>query len=235
MRKQTLSFKFILWIIPFLLLSKSLVAQVGYSTAPEGAIVLFDGKDFSHWTNCNDGPVKWKIVNGAMEIVNDTVSSCPKIRGIKTKENFRDFQFHVEFKLLKPDDNSGIYIQRRYEVQVAYTYDKPIDQYMGGSVYHQKLPDINMGKPLNEWQTYDIFFRSPRFENNGFFDRKVEDARITVLHNGVMIHNNVIVQTKTGVGFDEGPEPGPIMLQDHTNQIRFRNIWIIPGKEQKRK
>ena len=208
------------------------MAQERYSTAPEGAVVLFDGRDYSHWINCNDGEVKWKIVNGAMETVTDTAFSCPKIQGIKTKETFRDFQLHVEFKLFGTEDNSGIYIQRRYEIQISNTYKKPFDQYMGGSIYHQKLPDVNMGKALNEWQTYDIFFRAARYESNGFFSRKVEDARITVLQNGVMIHNNIIVHTKTGVGFDEGPDPGPIMLQDHGTREQFRNIWIIPGKEQ---
>jgi len=213
------------------LTSPCIIAQVGYSTAPEEAIILFDGKDFSSWTNCNDGEVKWKIVDGAMEIVPDTTYSCQRIQGIKTKENFRDFQLHVEFKLLGKEDNSGIYIQRRYEIQISNTYMKQFDQYMGGSIYHQKLPDYNVGKDRFEWQSYDIYFRSPRFESNGFFYRKTEDARITIVQNGIMIQNNVIIHSKTGVGFEEGPDPGPIMLQDHGKRVQFRNIWIIRGGE----
>jgi hypothetical protein len=84
-----------------------------------------------------------------------------------------------------------------------------------------------MGRPPGEWQSYDIIFRSPRYESNELVTRKVEDARITVIHNGVVIHNNVIVHDKTGAGFPETPEPGPIMLQDHGSIVQFRNIWII--------
>ena len=226
--KITLQKALIILFILFLI-SPSVFAQERFSTAPEGAIILFDGTDFAAWTDCNDGAVKWKIVEGAMEVVPDTAYSCPKIQGLKTRQNFQDFQLHVEFRLMGSEDNSGIYIQRRYEIQISNTYEKPFDQYMGGSIYHQKLPDFNVGKAQFEWQTYDIYFRAPRYENNGFFSRKTEDARITIVQNGVMIQNNVIVHSKTGVGFEEGPEPGPIMLQDHGTVVQFRNIWIIPN------
>ena len=231
MKNKTELLKAMVIIISMFLVASCVSAQERFSTAPEGATVLFDGKDFSKWTNCNDGDIKWKIVKGAMEVVPDTAYSCPKIQGLKTRENYRDFQLHVEFKLLGIEDNSGIYIQRRYEIQISNTYKKPFDQYMGGSIYHQKLPDFNVGKDRFEWQSYDIYFRAARYESNGFFQRKTEDARITLVQNGVMIQNNVIVQSKTGVGFEEGPEPGPIMLQDHGKVVQFRNIWIIPGKD----
>jgi hypothetical protein len=208
------------------------MAQTGFSRAPENATVLFDGSDFSHWTNCDDGKVRWKIVDSVMEVVPDTLYSCDRIQGTKTKENFKDFQLHVEFRLMEPKANSGIYIHRRYEVQIDNTYEKPDFKYMGGSIYRQKLPDFNMGRPPGEWQSYDIVFRSPRFETDEFVSRKVEDARITVIHNGVAIHNNVIVHDKTGAGFPETPEPGPIMLQDHGSLVQFRNIWIIPYDDQ---
>jgi hypothetical protein len=231
MKSKTEFLKTLVLVISIFSLSLHVVAQEIFSTAPEGATILFDGKNFAGWTNCNDGDIKWKIVKGAMEVVPDTAYSCPKIQGLKTRENYRDFQLHVEFRLIGPEDNSGIYIQRRYEIQISNTYKKPFDQYMGGSIYHQKLPDFNVGKAQLEWQTYDIYFRAARYESNGFFQRKTEDARITLVQNGVMIQNNVIVHSKTGVGFDEGPDPGPIMLQDHGTVVQFRNIWIVPGKE----
>ncbi len=205
-------------------------AQKKYSTAPVSAKILFDGTDFSQWTNCDGGAVRWKIVKGAMEVVLDTLHRCERIEGLKTKENYQDFQLHVEFKLPKSgNSNSGIYIQRRYEVQIGNAYQKEFSPGMGGAIYRQKMPDVNVGKPGGEWQSYDIIFRAPRFETYGEFFRKIEDARITVIHNGVVIHNNVIVQSKTGVGFAESPEPGPIMLQRHGGKVQFRNIWIIPS------
>ena len=229
MKKHTfLPIAFIL-VVSFLIIAMDSKAQMGYSKAPDIATILFDGTDFSHWTNCDDGDVRWRIVDGAMEVVPDTLYDCKRIQGTKTRENYKDFQLHIEFKLLEAEANSGIYIHRSYEIQISNTYKQPDNKYMGGSIYRQKLPDVNMGKPVGEWQSYDIIFRSPRFESNEFVSRKVEDARITVIHNGVVIHNNVIVHDKTGVGFPETPEPGPIMLQDHGSLVQFRNIWIIPS------
>ncbi len=216
----------------FLCLFHSAVqAQSRYSTAPDGATVLFDGTDFSLWTNCDGGEIGWKIMDGVMEVVPAAVRECENIQGIKTKDSYRDFQLHLEFRLMEPEANSGVYIQRRYEVQIADSYGKPFGQYMGGSIYRQKLPDMNVGKAPGEWQSYDIIFRAPRFENDGFIQRKIEDARITVVQNGIVIHNNVIIQDKTGRGFPEGPEPGPIMLQDHESRVQFRNIWIFPSEQ----
>lgn len=201
-----------------------------YSTAPEGAIVLFDGSDFSEWTNCDGGEVRWKIVDGVMEVVPDSTWACERIQGTMTKRLFKDFQLHVEFRL--PDNentNSGIYIQKRYEVSIYSSYNTDPTPGMGGALYRQKIPDVIVGKPKGEWETYDIIFCSARFDSTDTA-KKIENARITVIHNGVVIHNNVIIKTKTGVGFAEGPEPGPIMLQDHLAIVQFRNIWIIPNE-----
>ena len=132
---------------------------------------------------------------------------------------------------MEPKANSGIYIHRRYEVQIDNTFEISDRIVMGGSIYCYKLPDANMGRPIGEWQSYDIIFRSPRYILNELVSRKVEDARITVIHNGVVIHNNVIVKRNTGRGFPESPETGPIMLQAHGSIVQFRNIWIIPSTE----
>lgn len=201
-----------------------------YSTAPEGAIVLFDGSDFSHWINCDGGEVRWKITDGVMEVVPDSTWGCDRIQGTMTKQEFKDFQMHLEFRLPEHENtNSGVYIQKRYELQIIDSYNTEPQPGMGGSLYRQKVPDVQVGKPKGEWQTYDIIFRAARFDSSDP-EKKVENARITVLHNDVVIHNNVIVKTKTGVGFAEGPEPGPIMLQDHLAKVQFRNIWIVPNE-----
>lgn len=200
-----------------------------YSTAPERAIVLFDGSDFSQWVNCDGGEVRWKIVDGVMEVVPDSTWACEKIQGIMTKQLFKDFQLHLEFKLPEHENtNSGVYIQKRYEVQINNLHNAEIQPGMGGSLYRQKIPDVIVGKPKGEWETYDIIFRAARFDSDEP-EKKIENARITVLHNNVVIHNNVIIKSKTGVGFPEGIEPGPIMLQDHLAKVQFRNIWVIPN------
>jgi hypothetical protein len=191
-------------------------------------VVLFDGKDFSHWTDQNGKPVRWEIVGDAMKIV-------PKTGSIITKRNYKDFKLHVEFKLpqLPPEvkgqgrGNSGVYIQRRYEIQILDSYDEPPSNNGGGSIYRFKAPDENACKKPGEWQSYDITFRAARFEGEGKNAKKVKNARITVKHNGILIHDDVEVPNKTGAGQKEGPEPGPILLQDHGNEVWFRNIRIV--------
>jgi len=193
---------------------------------PAGAIMLFDGKDLSrHWTAGEGKKIGWKVADGAATIV-------PKTGSIWTKRAFGDFRMHIEFKTpLMPAGvkgqgrgNSGVYIQRRYEVQILDSYGQPPRNNEGASIYRFKAPVVNVSRPPGVWQSYDIVFRAARFEG----DRKVEDARITVWHNGVLVHDDVKVPNKTGAGRPEGPEPGPILLQDHGNPVSFRNIWIIP-------
>lgn len=198
------------------------------SISKEKEIVLFDGADFSHWTDQNGKPVRWEITGDAMKIV-------PGTGGIITKRNFKDFKLHIEFKLpqLPPEvkgqgrGNSGVYIQRRYEIQILDSYGLPPRNNEGGSIYKFKAPDKNACKKPGEWQSYDITFRAARFDGEGENAKKVENARITVLHNGVLIHNDVEVPNKTGAGRQEEPEPGPILLQEHGNEVWFRNIRIV--------
>jgi len=192
---------------------------------PGGAIVLFNGKDFSHWTTGTDKKVGWKIADGAMTIV-------PKSGSIMTRENFKDFKLHLEFKVPPSPPNvkgqgrgnSGVYIQRRYELQILDSYGQPPRYNEAASIYRFKAPDKNVSRMPGQWQSYDIIFHAAKYEGQ----KKVSNARITLWHNGVLVHDDVSVPNKTGAGLPEGPEPGPILLQDHGNAVSFRNIWILP-------
>ncbi len=188
-------------------------------------IMLFGGTDFDHWTAGEGKNIGWKLVDGAMKIT-------PKSGSIMTKQDFRDFKMHIEFNTpqMPPNvkgqarGNSGIYIQRRYELQILDSYGLELKNNDCGSIYTFKAPDKNVCRMPGRWQSYDIIFHAARFDGN----RKTEKAHITVWHNGVLIHDDVELDNKTGAGRPEGPEPGPILLQDHGNEVMFRNIWIVP-------
>ena len=197
---------------------------------PKGAVVLFDGEDFSQWQKLGGGEIGWKVTDdGAVHIV-------PKSGSIVTNRAFKDFMLHAEFKTpqMPPGvkgqgrGNSGVYIQRRYEVQILDSYGLEPEYNGCGSIYRFKAPDRNACKKPGEWQTYDILFRAARFVGEGDDAVKVQNARITVFHNGVLIHDDVDVPNKTGAGQQEGPAAGPILLQDHGNEVSFRNLWIVP-------
>jgi hypothetical protein len=193
---------------------------------PDDAIMLFGGSDFSHWTAAGLGKeIEWKLVGDAMKI-------SPKSGSIMTKQNFTDFKMHLEFKtpLLPPGvkgqgrGNSGVYIQRRYELQILDSFGEPPRNNECASLYKRKAPDRNVCRMPNRWQSYDIIFHAAKFEGN----KKVKDARITVWHNGIRVHDDYPIPDKTGAGKPEGPDPLPILLQDHGNEVSFRNIWIEP-------
>ena len=196
---------------------------------PAGAIVLFDGTDFSQWESEHGGPAPWRLANGTMEVV-------PGKEDVITIQNFQDFKLHVEFNVPKEPKsekgqshgNSGIYIQRRYEAQILDSYGQE-PKYDGcGAIYRTKPPDKNVCKRPGVWQTYDITFHAARFTGEGENPKKLKNARITVFHNGVLIHDDFEIPDKTGRGRPEGPQPAPIQLQDHGSRVRFRNIWLVP-------
>jgi hypothetical protein len=150
--------------------------------------------------------------------------------GTETAEPYRDFRLHAEFRLpYKPfaneqsRGNSGVYLQGRYEVQILDSFGLDGLNNECGALYKLRAPDVNMCLPPLEWQTYDIDFRAARFDGA----TKTRDARITVWHNGVPVHADVAIPNKTGAGKPEGPEPLPILLQDHGNPVVFRNLWLI--------
>lgn len=194
---------------------------------PQGAIVLFAGKDSSAWTK-RDGKsaVEWKLVDGAMEGV--------KGHGdILTKEKFNGkFHLHVEFRVpYEPAGkgqgrgNSGVYVQGRYEVQVLDSYGLQSGKNDCAAIYGVAAPTVNACKAPTIWQSYDIEFTAPKFENG----QKTEPVRMTVYHNGVKVHDNVAVpvdNTTAGLGGDPAT-PGPILLQDHGHPVQYRNIWLL--------
>jgi hypothetical protein len=202
--------------------SASDVKECSWAQPPAQAIVLFDGKNFDQFENENGGEIKWTIIDGAMQVI-------AKTGNIATKQKFGDFQLHLEFMLPadSQETNSGVYIQQRYEVQVIDSHKQEDSPGMCASLYRQKVPDYNVCKAPGQWQSYDIIFRSARWDG----EKKIEDARITVIHNGTVVHNNVSITSKTGAGKPEGPDPLPIRLQDHTGKVKYRNIWIVENKE----
>lgn len=190
---------------------------------PQDAVIL----DAAQFTQEDGKPCAWPVTDGALEVGKGS---------ILTKEKYQDFQLHVEFNIPEPPEgskgqarsNSGVYLQRRYEVQIldSFGQDPPVNN-GGGSIYTQKAPDKNAAKKPGEWQAYDITFRAARFDASG---KKTENARITVVWNGVKVHDDYEIKNKTGAGKPEGAEPGPILLQDHGAKVKFRNLWIIPKK-----
>jgi hypothetical protein len=193
---------------------------------PSDAVVLFDGKDLSQWQSVNGGEARWKIEDGVMT-VNGTGN-------IVTKEEFADVQVHVEWATPKEvkghgqeRGNSGVYLQGRYEIQVLDSYDnKTYANGQAGAFYGVSAPLVNASRKPGEWQTYDIIFHPPRPRADG----KVESGSFTVLHNGVLIQDHIPVkgEATTAAHFTGVASKGPLMLQDHNNPVRYRNIWIRP-------
>ena len=197
---------------------------------PSDATVLFNGQDLSAWESMDGGAAPWTVQDGYMTVK-------PKSGNIKTKEDFEDFQLHVEWR--SPQEisgegqgrgNSGIFLQGLYEVQVLDSYES--ETYVNGqagSIYKQHPPLVNATKPPTEWETYDIIYTAPRFdEKNGALK---EPGYVTVLHNGIVVQNHSKLQGTTeyiGTPRWVAHGPGPIVLQDHGNLTSFRNIWIRP-------
>lgn len=202
------------------------------SDAPSDAIVLFDGSNIDkEWTDARGNPTKWIIQDGALV--------CVKGSGvIKTKRQFGSMQLHIEWKT--PSEvsgsgqgrgNSGVYLQELYEVQVLDSYDnKTYRNGQAGSIYKQWAPLVNVSRKPGEWQSYDIIYTAPTF-NPKDTTAYLTPPHVTVLHNGVLIQNNVIIRGPTQyIGIPEytiqvhGPKS--LILQDHGNPVAFRNIWV---------
>ncbi len=183
---------------------------------PEGAVVLFDGSSADAFEN------------GRMD------EEKLLREGVTSKEKFQDFQLHLEFRLAfmpnalgQARSNSGCYLQGRYEVQILDSFGLTGEDNECGGIYSASRPSVNMCFPPLSWQTYDIEFHAAKFDDSG---KKISDAWTTVRHNGVLIHEKRKLPKGTPGGpiGSEGPEAGPIFLQDHGDPLRFRNIWVKP-------
>ncbi len=196
--------------------------------APSDAIVLFDGRTLDAWESANGGPAGWKVAGGELVI-------APGTGDIRTRELFGDVQLHVEWstpalpadKVDQDRGNSGVFLQERYEVQVLDTFEnKTYVNGQAGSIYKQHPPLVNATLPERAWQSYDIVFTAPRFAADGSLQ---SPARVTVLHNGVLIQN--AVELAGGTTYIGAPSyrphgDGAIRLQDHSHEVRYRNIWV---------
>ncbi|WP_157605463.1 3-keto-disaccharide hydrolase [Schlesneria paludicola] len=183
------------------------------ATPPSDAIVLFDGHGTDRLKDAKVTP------EGLLQV------------GTETKDVFQNFTLHGEFQIPymptargQGRGNSGFYLQKRYEVQVLDSFGLELKFNDCASLYRFKTPDLNMSFPPLRWQTYDINFTAARFSADG---QKCCKAQITVRHNGVVVHNQLALENKTGGGSVEGPNPLPILFQNHKNPVLYRNIWIV--------
>lgn len=195
---------------------------------PSDAIVLFDGKNLFNWVDSKGEPARWKVENDFMEVV-------PKTGNIQTKHGFGSCQLHIEWMAPSPAKgsgqdrgNSGIFLMGLYEVQVLDSYEnKTYADGMAGAIYGQYPPLVNACRKPGEWQTYDIIFIAPEFDSKG---QITEPARMTVFHNGILIHHDVELSGPTAhkarPHYKAHPGKLPLMLQDHSHPVRFRNIWL---------
>lgn len=199
---------------------------------PSDAIVLFDGKDLSHWMQTVRGggqpqEPKWKVVNGYLEIV-------PRTGRLVTKEKFGDCQLHVEWMIPKEATgtgqargNSGVELMSRYEIQVLESNENlTYADGAAGAMYGFRPPQVNPARPQGEWNAYDIMFEAPVFADG----KLVKPAYFTVLFNGVLVQNH---QEQLGTTiWRQVPKYTPhaaeesLSLQDHSQPVRYRNIWI---------
>ncbi len=195
------------------------------AAAPAGALVLYDGKSTAAWQQSDGKPITWKILpDGALEVTRGS---------ILTRQTFGDHKLHIEFRTpLMPEakgqgrGNSGVYLLGRYEVQVLDSFGLEGKDNECGGIYKVAAPRVNACLPPTEWQTYDIEFRAAQQDHKG---KKIKNAVITVVHNGITIHDRLELPGLTG-GAIKSDEPGrgPLMLQDHHNPVQFRNIWVQP-------
>lgn len=198
---------------------------------PSDALMLFDGKDLSNWTDEKGRPSKWIVRDGYMESVKGAGY-------IRTKPQFGSCQLHVEFATPsvvtgsgQGRGNSGVFLQGAYEVQVLDSYEnKTYPDGQCGALYGRAVPLVNACCKPGQWQTYDVVYHRPYFDSAGKLTRK---AIFTVFQNGVLIQDHVELQGGTNwVGphvvtdYVAHADKGPLMLQDHSNPVRFRNIWI---------
>lgn len=198
------------------------------AAAPADAVVLFNGDNLDKWQMSDGSHAAWKCTNGYMEVEKGTGT-------LQTKDAFGDCQLHIEWAApadVKGDGqgrgNSGVFLMGLYEVQVLDSYDnKTYADGQAAAVYGQYPPLVNACRPPGQWQSYDIIFHGPRFDKD---ETLLHPATMTVIHNGVLVQDHVTLTGPTAhkarPPYKLHPEKLPLMLQDHGNPVRYRNIWI---------
>jgi hypothetical protein len=199
------------------------VIEPAQGTAPPSdAVVLFDGRDMSAW----QGGEHWEVRDGY---------AVSRETSISTKQPFGDCQLHIEFATPaevhgsgQGRGNSGVYMMGLYELQILDSYDnKTYFDGQCGAIYKQQPPIVNACRKPGEWQSYDILFEAPRFNDDGSV---AQPAYVTALQNGALVQNHLAIQGETA--YDKPPQYAkhpaklPISLQYHGNPVRFRNIWL---------
>jgi hypothetical protein len=211
---------------------------------PSDAEVLFDGKDLSKWQGGQGKDLNWTLQDATWKVQDGYVEvTQPKGNDIRTRGKWTDFQLHIEWAAPTPPSghgqargNSGVMINNMYEIQVLDSYhDKTYPDGQAGALYGQMPPLVNASKPPGEWQTYDIIWESPRWNEK---NELVQKACVTVIYNGVVVqHRTEFIGSTDGIGgsvaykaksFYKQHDPAVfIELQNHnSNPVRYRNIWI---------
>ena len=200
---------------------------------PSDAIVLFDGTSAAAWVYRDGRPAQWPVADGALVSKSGTGN-------IYSKRKFGGTQIHVEFATPNMPNahgqargNSGVYLQGRYEIQILDSFNNPTySNGSAGALYGQYAPLVNVSRPPNEWQTYDIIFHAPKCGTAGEI---AAPGTVTVLYNGVLVQDHVTIRGRTTAGDETDVcQDGPLMLQDHYHPdvketfMRYRNIWVRP-------
>lgn len=206
---------------------KSVAELAADSTAPAGAIILFDGLNLDAW----NVPQPWSLEK-------DVIRVRPMNSSLVTKQAFGSCRLHLEWRTQpgQPEKtgqnrgNSGVFLMSKYEIQILDTHEnQTYADGMGGALYNLKPPDANSLRPAGEWQSYDIWFQRPHFDEAG---KMTSPACVTVFVNGVLAHNNVAFSGPTSgekrSPYEEHADALPLMLQNHNDFVEFRNIWIEP-------
>ncbi len=195
---------------------------------PSDAIILFDGKSANEWQHKNGQAVQWEVKDGILTVKGGSGD-------IVSKQSFGDCQLHIEWRtpaIVKGEGqgrgNSGIFLMSRYELQVLDSYNNvTYSNGQAGSIYKQTAPLVNASKGPGEWQTYDVIFTAPRFNEKGIVK---SPATITVLHNGVLIQHNTTIWGSSEYiglpGYTAHESKAPLILQDHGDAVSYRNIWV---------
>lgn len=197
------------------------------SAPPSDAIVLFDGKNLDKWADKDGKSPKWTVSDGAMTVAKGAGD-------IKTRQSFGDIQLHIEWRTPAKVEgegqgrgNSGIFFCEKYELQVLDSYNnRTYSNGQAGSIYKQAIPMVNASRPPGEWQSYDVVFIAPKFNQDGSLETP---GKITVFHNGVLIHHSTEIKGTTEyIGKPKATAHGKdaLRLQDHGNPTSFRNIWV---------